>query len=107
MKGVPGTSRWFSRDGRELENYEEAEQELAKDRTVISSTSDNCTVSTVFLVMDHQYDLITGRGEPLLFETMVFGGHMDDYMERYTTEEHAIAGHYYILKMIKNKEGDT
>lgn len=47
------------------------------------------TVSTVFLGLDHNF----GRGEPLLFETMVFGGGLDGECFRYSTWDAAEAGH--------------
>ncbi len=47
-------------------------------------------VSTVFLSLDHSF----GRaGRPVLFETMVFGGELDQEQERYCTWEEAEAGH--------------
>lgn len=39
-------------------------------------------VSTVFLGLDHRYD---GEGPPIVFETMVFGGELDQDMERCST----------------------
>ena len=42
-------------------------------------------VRTVFLGLDHQF----GDGEPLLYETMIFGGPHDDYQERCSTWEQA------------------
>jgi len=47
-------------------------------------------VSTVFLCFDHNF---TKPGPPLLFETMVFGGHYTRNISRYTTWEEAEAGH--------------
>lgn len=48
-------------------------------------------ISTIFLGWDHSF----GRGgDPVLFETMVFGREdMEDYQRRYTTVEEARAGH--------------
>ncbi|KKL94572.1 hypothetical protein LCGC14_1863300, partial [marine sediment metagenome] len=46
-------------------------------------------VSTVFLGLDHSF----GRGAPILFETMIFGGKQDQYQERYYTWEEAEVGH--------------
>ena len=46
-------------------------------------------VSTVFLVLDHSF----GEGPPLVFETMIFGGELDQYQERYSTYQQAEAGH--------------
>lgn len=46
-------------------------------------------ISTVFLGLDHQF----GKGKPLLFETMVFGGELDGEQDRYHTWEEAERGH--------------
>ena len=64
--------------------FETAERHV--DKTEISS---DVNVSTVFLGLNHNY----GDGEPLLFETMVFGGEHDEEMERYSTWEQAEEGH--------------
>lgn len=49
-------------------------------------------VSTVFLIMDHNF---TGFGPPVLWETMIFGlpGEEDDYQMRYSSVEEAREGH--------------
>lgn len=49
-----------------------------------------CDVSTVFLALDHD---LSGKGPPVLYETMIFGGPRDDYQERYCTRAEAEAGH--------------
>lgn len=48
-------------------------------------------ISTVWVGLDHRL----GDGPPLIFETMVFGGHhrLGDQGERYSTEAEALAGH--------------
>jgi hypothetical protein len=51
--------------------------------------NDKCYVSTVFIGLDHNWD----GGDPLLFETMIFGGPLDQYQERYSTWEQAERGH--------------
>lgn len=57
-----------------------------------------CSVSTVFLGIDHSY----GAG-PVLFETLVFGvGKMDGWMWRYSTLEEAKAGHQKVVNAVKN-----
>jgi len=53
-------------------------------------------VSTVFLGLDHSF----GRGEALLFETMIFSGEHDQYQERYSTREAALEGHAKALKLV-------
>ncbi len=52
-------------------------------------------VSTVFLCLDHNF---AAKGPPLLFETMVFGGKLDEKQVRYSTWEGAIAGHNEICE---------
>ena len=64
--------------------FEEADRQVV--RTEISP---DCSVSTVFLGLDHQY----GDGPPLIFETMIFGGPHDQYQERYATRADAERGH--------------
>lgn len=46
-------------------------------------------VSTVFLGTDHSW----GGPRPILFESMIFHGPMDQEQERYATREEALAGH--------------
>ena len=62
------------------------------DRHVDLTQIGPLTVSTVFLGLDHSF----GEGEPLLFETMIFGAHAEDeavegYQDRYPSW--AEAGH--------------
>ena len=59
------------------------------ERTVAKSEKGEVRVSTVFLGLDHSF----GSGDPLLFETMIFGGEHDQDCERYCTWEEAEAGH--------------
>ena len=63
--------------------------EGANRKVARTEVTKNVSVSTVFLGLDHQF----GEGPPLIFETMVFGGPLDQHMERYSTWEDAEAGH--------------
>lgn len=54
-------------------------------------------VSTVFLGLNHNF----GVGEPILFETMIFGGKHDEYQERYCTWEEAEEGHKKALELVR------
>lgn len=54
-------------------------------------------VSTVFLVFDHGF----GSEPPLVFETMVFGGPLDQEQDRYSTWEQAEAGHREMVKRVR------
>lgn len=58
--------------------------------------SAHVTVSTVFLAFDHRR--IGEAGDPILFETMVFGGPHSDKQVRYTTWEGAAMGHAEMVK---------
>ena len=66
--------------------------ERGNERRVVGRNSrDGIVVSTVFLVLDHQFE---DDGPPLLWETMVFGLEGDDEVqERYSSYEDAVAGH--------------
>lgn len=54
-------------------------------------------ISTVFLGFDHSL----GTGDPILFETMIFGGRYDLYQRRYSTYEKAEEGHQAAVEMVK------
>lgn len=62
-------------------------------------------VSTVFL---HGLNSsFTKDGPPILWETMVFGGDMDGYQERYTSHEDAVAGHDETVKLVLEARDKT
>ncbi len=54
-------------------------------------------VSTVFLGIDHRFN---GAGDPILWETMIFGGEHGGYQERYTSLDDAKAGHAKALALL-------
>ncbi len=69
------------------------------DRVVSKSQVGDVEVSTVFLGIDHQfYD-----GPPLLFETMVFGGDLDQMCLRCSTWDEAVSQHETILSEVLNR----
>lgn len=51
--------------------------------------------STVFLGLDHSHRW--GEGEPVLFETMIFGGRLNDWQARYPSWAQARRGHRYAI----------
>lgn len=61
------------------------------------TTKRGIRISTVFLGLDHQY----GEGEPLLFETMIFGNNVGDMMCRYSTFNQAREGHRRAIKLVR------
>ena len=66
------------------------------DRRVASTHVGDVLVSTVFLAINHNY----GAGPPLLFETMVFGGPLDEHCERYASRAEAVAGHERVVALV-------
>jgi hypothetical protein len=69
--------------------FETADRVVAKTRI-----GDDAEVSTIFLGLDHSF----GSGPPLIFETMVFGGPLDQEQERYSTRAEAEAGHAALVE---------
>ena len=55
-------------------------------------------VSTVFLAVDYNFG---EKGPPLLYETLVFGGELDEEMDRYSTRAQAVIGHAKMLERVK------
>lgn len=68
-----------------------------KNRDVAKTKIGDVLISTVFLGLDHSF----GHGRPLLFETMVFGGKLDQEMDRYSTWNEAEKGHATIVMRVK------
>lgn len=67
------------------------------DKRVGNTVVGDYTVSTVWLGLDHRH----GPGDPLIFETMVFGGQFDQELTRYSTEEEAMRGHLDVLDRLR------
>jgi hypothetical protein len=70
----------------------------ADDRVVAKTELAGVEVSTVFLGLDHNF----GEGPPILYETMVFGGPLDEEMERYHTRAEAAAGHEMMVARVRD-----
>lgn len=90
-----------------IEEYTQWELEAAAiDRDVhrvALSTVEDADISTVFLRVDHRF---CGEGPPILFETMVFGGPLDQDQWRYSTWAEAEAGHEKVVEMVKTAYND-
>ena len=76
--------------------FEEANRTVAK-----TAITPSVEVSTVFLGLDYNFE---GYGEPILFETMVFGGALDQEQARYRTWDEASVGHISMVKHAKDAE---
>ncbi|MDP9404909.1 MAG: hypothetical protein M3P85_16685 [Actinomycetota bacterium] len=89
---------WFDREGRPIDVAEMVR--LSQDpgyRVVARDWVGGVEVATVWLGFDHSFR----SAEPVIFETVVFGGRMDQYSRRYTTEEQAVAGHARVLASVQ------
>lgn len=86
----------FDRQGRPI-TMEQWVAEFGKDRHVAETDLGTLGyVSTVWLGLNHAF----GSGPPVIFETMIFGGPMDEYMDRYSTEEEAKSGHEFAVQAL-------
>lgn len=61
---------------------------------------DDVYISTVFLGLDHGF----GGKNPVLWETMIFGGEHDQYQERYISYQDALEGHYIAVQLVKKEK---
>jgi hypothetical protein len=79
-----------------LKNHEKiwSERILACD-----SIDDQCFVSTIVLPFNHGI-----HEDPLFFETMIFNGPHDGFMDRYATYDEAVAGHAKAVAMAKGEQ---
>ena len=77
-------------------------QKVGEQKRIAHTQIGDVSVSTIFLGMDHSF----GDGQGLFFETMVFGGPLDEDMDRYATREMAIKGHAAMVKRVTDPEGD-
>jgi len=71
------------------------------DRVVEKTMVGDWEVSTVFLGLDHNFG---SGGKPVLWETMVYGGPMDDYQERYSSLAKARSGHNKVVEKLRKLE---
>ena len=67
------------------------------NRIVSQTIYGDVKVSTVFLGIDDNY----GFGKPMIFETMIFGGEHDMYIEKYSTWDEAVKGHEKACNLVK------
>jgi hypothetical protein len=73
------------------------------DRHLDIDTIEGIGISTVFLGLDHGFD----SNQPVLWETMIFGGEHDGYQKRYFTKVGAQAGHTKAVEMVKQSLYET
>jgi hypothetical protein len=81
----------------------ETPERWVEDTRIVDSIGDSVHICTVFLGLDVGF----GMGEPILFETMVFGGMCDRALYRYHTWGQAKTGHAEIVAHLKESPKDV
>jgi hypothetical protein len=98
-------SLWYDPDGNPIAAAD-ADVLLRNDlarrvaQTCITTERGEIKISTVFLVLDHSHGT---TGPPVLWETMIFGGSMDEYQWRYTSRAAAEAGHAEAVTAVRSE----
>jgi hypothetical protein len=77
--------------------------ENSSNRIVTKEDINDVTVSTVFLGIDHAF---RESSPPILFETMVFGGPLNEEQNRCSTWDEAEAMHAAMVKRVRNANLD-
>src|ERR1035437_5024539 len=90
---------WYTLEGREVKQVDDVTRCIMnpQDNRVAYDKINDIEISTVFLALDHSFM----GGQPVLFETMVFGGSLDGEQERYHTWDEAEAGHKVMIERVK------
>ena len=70
-----------------------------QNRVIRRTETDNGIVSTVFT------GLASRNNGPFLWETLIMGGTMNGEMDRYSSHDDAVKGHWSYVKKILNQEG--
>lgn len=89
---APEWAQWMNRIG--------LGRVIKSDLVTVAEYDDQVRVSTVFLGMDHSF---SDNAPPVLWETMIFGGKYDQFQNRYTSQEDALAGHARAVKCVKGE----
>jgi len=73
-------------------------------RVAFTEVAPGVEVSTVFLGIDHNH---TGKGPPVLFETMTFDDYGGGDQWRYSTWAEAVAGHNAAVDRLRARTNET
>lgn len=94
---------WYGTDGQFIDSAT-ADSLLRDDlarrvtHTTLVTDKGRVTISTVFLVLDHNFS----GGPPVLWETMVFDGPLDQHCDRYNSVAMAKAGHAETVALVRS-----
>jgi hypothetical protein len=105
-------SPYYNRQGEPIHDlfewarlFEDRDYKVVQQTTINPPDGGRYFISTVWMGVDHSW----GSGPPVIFETMVFidepgaedHSSLDHYMDRYSTEAEAIAGHRNVVGMVQ------
>lgn len=93
---------YYDWDGKPI-TMEEWVELFHDNRLALTKVGGDCTVSTVYLGLDHSW----GDEAPMIFETLVSGGPMDQDMFRYSTKQEAARGHENTVDRVKQWQRAT
>jgi len=85
----------------DLMKWAEWYEKSNKERIVKQEDIDKVRISTVFLGIDYSFLF---KEPPLLFETMIFGGKLNQKQDRYSTWDEAIEGHEKMKKRVEKEQ---
>jgi hypothetical protein len=93
---------YYDFDGNPIDVLEWGRLFESSDRVLARTFVDDGTeISTVWLGLDYSF----GHGTPLIFETMIFGGPHDEYQDRHTNRDAALAGHDQAVALARDAAG--
>lgn len=87
---------YYKLDGKKVVPTDDPTEAFKNDIRVAKDTIGDVEISTVFSKIDHGYG-----STPVLFETMIFGGELDQEQKRYTSWEEAEKGHRVMVEKVQ------
>jgi hypothetical protein len=93
----------YARDGKALDSltaWGELHDDVAYVHVRATAIGDDVEVSTVWVGLPQAGSTPEC---PLIFETMVFGGELDEYAWRYATEAEAERGHDVVVELARDR----
>jgi hypothetical protein len=91
--------RYYGLDGEPItqDQWMARFEDIDGRRLARTEIDEDISVSTVWLGLDHSF----GDGPPLFFETVIFGGSLDQDLWRYPTREAALEGHARAVELAR------
>lgn len=98
------SKHYFDRDGNSItqEEWQEKVTDIEYQRVGVFETLANgekISVATIWVGMDQSF---VPNEDPVIFETMVFGGRNNGLCRRYSTELEALVGHNEIVDIVQD-----